>query len=553
MLLLLLAGREDVNNEDSVPLHGIYMKGFTFLLIMVCGRLSAAFGANEVTASGEVYDLMPIGAVALQPDGRILLADGYGMSLRFVDENTGVFGRVPGGVFRLHANGVVDRTFRSPLSPTNTSTAWQRGLVLQPDGKVLTVLRRQPLVRLLPDGRLDPDFALQPVDGRKPAAWARAGALRPIGLGPNREIVVRASSTEEAPPVGGVMFEIPPPSVQRFDLDGQLLPDRPSELKDEFAGYLTSAGLMTLGGTLLQNTQRGDFMYYQPLEGQLAGPLLGRLVQRVSEHLPLCLWCGALQLSDGKWVVAIADPGSQTCGRLLRFHADWRLDPGFESRFELGKLTYGVQLAEGGHGSLLVVGTFATLNGKPFTGVARLNSDGSTDGSFGVWLEEKDAPVALSVAVQPDGRVLIGGLFTAVNGFPCTYFARLNPDGSVDEPFTRKFSTDAYLRAIHQLRAPHFELASNGSTRARSLAAQVQTESSETIWISVIEMQETAAIVEIKARPNSTYLLQATEVLGSGDWAVVAASTTDAAGVATFKDTAVAELPMCIYRICSGK
>src|SRR5438552_1478071 len=37
-----------------------------------------------------------------------------------------------------------------------------------------------------------------------------------------------------------------------------------------------------------------------------------------------------------------------------------------------------------------------------------------------------------SFAVQSDGKVIIGGAFTAINGVPRTNLARLNANGSVD-------------------------------------------------------------------------------------------------------------------------
>ena len=40
-----------------------------------------------------------------------------------------------------------------------------------------------------------------------------------------------------------------------------------------------------------------------------------------------------------------------------------------------------------------------------------------------------------AVAVQPDGKVLIGGDFNHVNGQPRNYLARLNTDGSLDTTF----------------------------------------------------------------------------------------------------------------------
>src|SRR5262249_10220124 len=40
-----------------------------------------------------------------------------------------------------------------------------------------------------------------------------------------------------------------------------------------------------------------------------------------------------------------------------------------------------------------------------------------------------------SVVVQDDGKILIGGEFTEFDGQPCSYLARLNPDGQLDTSF----------------------------------------------------------------------------------------------------------------------
>src|ERR1043166_7642640 len=40
-----------------------------------------------------------------------------------------------------------------------------------------------------------------------------------------------------------------------------------------------------------------------------------------------------------------------------------------------------------------------------------------------------------TIAAQPDGKILIGGNFSSVNGTPRNFLARLNADGSIDASF----------------------------------------------------------------------------------------------------------------------
>src|SRR5262249_21149106 len=88
-------------------------------------------------------------------------------------------------------------------------------------------------------------------------------------------------------------------------------------------------------------------------------------------------------------------------------------------------------------GRILIGGTFTNINGASRRGLARLNADGSLDNTFapGVsWpLSGCGGGVGvLSVALQSDGKILIGGGFTNVGGFTRKGLARLDPDGSVD-------------------------------------------------------------------------------------------------------------------------
>jgi uncharacterized delta-60 repeat protein len=62
---------------------------------------------------------------------------------------------------------------------------------------------------------------------------------------------------------------------------------------------------------------------------------------------------------------------------------------------------------------------------------AKLNAATGLDNSFNTVL---DGAVA-SIALQADGKIVVGGAFTTVNGTARNYFARLNADGLLDETF----------------------------------------------------------------------------------------------------------------------
>jgi uncharacterized delta-60 repeat protein len=82
-------------------------------------------------------------------------------------------------------------------------------------------------------------------------------------------------------------------------------------------------------------------------------------------------------------------------------------------------------------GKILICGNFTSFNGFPHGYVVRLNSGGSVDTSFvsdvGYWTRY--------MALQTDGKIVIGGYFAAVAGQPRNCIARLNSNGSLDTTF----------------------------------------------------------------------------------------------------------------------
>lgn len=85
-------------------------------------------------------------------------------------------------------------------------------------------------------------------------------------------------------------------------------------------------------------------------------------------------------------------------------------------------------------GKIIAGGNFGGYNGTAATMLTRLNTDGSVDATFnqgGTGLN--NAPSVINI--QPDGRILIGGGFTTYNGVTRNRLARLNANGSLDATF----------------------------------------------------------------------------------------------------------------------
>ena len=88
-------------------------------------------------------------------------------------------------------------------------------------------------------------------------------------------------------------------------------------------------------------------------------------------------------------------------------------------------------------GKILVGGNlFWTYNGVSCpSSLLRLNSDGSVDSTFSGITTGFDNAV-YSIAIQTDGKILVGGVFTTYNGVNCPdRLVRLNTNGSIDTSF----------------------------------------------------------------------------------------------------------------------
>ncbi|MCB1206280.1 MAG: delta-60 repeat domain-containing protein, partial [Verrucomicrobiae bacterium] len=117
--------------------------------------------------------------------------------------------------------------------------------------------------------------------------------------------------------------------------------------------------------------------------------------------------------------------------RIARLNADGSVDKGFDPGIGAGSLVRSMALQT--DGKLLIGGDFTSYNGVECRRIARLNEDGSLDASFDPGSAATGA--VRSVVLQADGKVLIGGDFISYNGLTSSYIARLNADGSPDAGF----------------------------------------------------------------------------------------------------------------------
>jgi len=359
-------------------------------------------------------------SMALQADGKILIGGDF----------TSVNGTTRQGIARLNSNGSLDASFNpgAGILATGAAAPTVYAITVQPDGKVLiggsfgsyNHVTRNHLARLNPNGALDTSFnpgAGPMANGNPDAASVRTFAVQPDGKlliggmfttydNTQRNNLARVNSDGSLDasygPAAGANAMLRAFSLQS---DDKLL----------IGGDLTSYAGATRSGITRLNLDGSLDAGFNPGSGPNAA------VSAV-----------ALQ-TDSKLVIAgeFTTFSGTAIQRVARLHADGALDTSFSPGSGPNKSVSALALQS--DGKLLIGGRFVAYDDTDIARIARINSDGSLDASFNPGLGA-NAEVR-AIAVQPDGKVLIGGTFTQLNGASRPRVARLNADGSVDASF----------------------------------------------------------------------------------------------------------------------
>ena len=328
------------------------------------GSLDPSFGDNgtTTTASGTHFWA---DALALQPDGKIVVAGP-------------AFGPSAFALARYRADGTLDPSFGTggqvTLALGESSGAY--GIAIQPDGKIVAAgsvtagaTYGFALARLNPDGTPDAGFGTNGVATTTIGAGAAAYA---VVVQPDGKIVA-AGTSSPATGYSGV-------AVARYDAHGSL------------DGSFGSGGIVTT-------------------------PAVGPYDARAN----------ALALQpDGK-IVAGGYDSSQGLA-IDRYTRDGRLDSGFGSGgrvlTKLGSYSEAADLALQPDGKIVAVGR-APVGAISAFAVARYETAGSPDPTFGrngvVVSDLSSMPTIVSamgsgVALQPDGKIVVGGTVQTLTG-----------------------------------------------------------------------------------------------------------------------------------------
>ena len=421
-----------------------------------CVARVKADGTLDTTFVPPIFD-NSIRALGVQSDGKLIVGGDF---LR-------VNGQLRNRLARLNADGSVDTGFGATAN--NTVSA----LAVQADGRILVGgsftafagTLRNSLVRLNVDGTVDAGFLNRGV----------SAAVNAIALQADGKILLGGAFTSYID-AGGI--STPRTRMARLNADGTLdaFNAAPSSTVNSLA--LQTDGKVVVGGALTGGVTR-----YNPDGTTDATFVIGTGFTGGSVNVV------AIQ-SDGKILVggSFTTLVSTTINRFARLNTDGSRDSTFQtlgfnatvsaiavqstgqivvggnftsyfngtgastSRSRFARLNSNGTLGSGYSfsgirqwgtvnallplpgGKLLITGIFQQVQGTASAlGIARINADGSLDTTFAPGSGTNSNINA--AALQPDGKIVIGGPFTTYSGSAAVGIARLNSDGTLDTTF----------------------------------------------------------------------------------------------------------------------
>lgn len=173
---------------------------------------------------------------------------------------------------------------------------------------------------------------------------------------------------------------------------------------------------------------------------------------------------------DGKILVGgdFTSYNNQPRNYLVRLNTDGTLDNSFDIGTGFNSSVFDIALQP--DGKILVGGYFTSFNGKTRNRMVRLVADGALDDSFNIGTAFNNA--VETIVLQTDGKILIGGYFTSYNGQNRNRIIRLDPDGAVDASFNigtgfNNAVTRIALQLDGKILAGGFFITYNGQSRQR--------------------------------------------------------------------------------------
>jgi uncharacterized delta-60 repeat protein len=345
-------------------------------------------------------------AVLVQPNGRVVAAGGGGPASSFC-------------VVRLRsANGTLDPTFGSGgkrVVDLGSDDESVYGAALQPDGKIVLAgdSRLQPaVVRLKANGALDTTFD---GDGKKLFSWGAIGRVTAVVVAPNGKILLGGFSGPEGGNIQVARMTAKGALDTTFGAGGIATVDFGATefgaaIARQADGRILVAGQSSAGGAVIARLRATGV-----LDTDFGGD--GRVT------LPGGGSLSAVLVQPDRNIVVAGNASGSAMMTVTRLKPDGSLDATFGSAgtttVAFGSLANPLGgAARQPDGKIVVAGY--TQDGEDVA-VARLNTDGSLDATFGIGgkatVDFGVATFGNAVALARNGRIVVAGQKTGGDDF----------------------------------------------------------------------------------------------------------------------------------------
>lgn len=355
--------------------------------ILVAGNGVLRLNANgsidpTFTGSGQIGFL---NYLELQPDGKILIGGPF----------TNYQGSGLDGLVRLNSDGSLDLTFVTPPEVGSGN------FILQPDGKIIAAATGG-LIRLNTDGSIDPTFS--------------GPGVNLIALQPDGKFMVKIGNNIKRLNSDG---SADPSFTQATFSDINAIAVQPNNKCIVVGEFSTWNNIYCKRIVRLDSNGNRDFTF-NPFSGinGISDPLVNAIAQQPDGKI---LVGGNFELFNGV-----------ARNNIVRLNANGSIDNAFDPGTGFDGEVNCIALQS--DGKIVVGGGFTEFNGTDVSLIARLNTDGSLDGSF-TSAGFSSTPVN-SIAIQSDGKIIAGGDFEAYSGTSCKRIVRINSNGTIDNSFT---------------------------------------------------------------------------------------------------------------------
>ena len=156
----------------------------------------------------------------------------------------------------------------------------------------------------------------------------------------------------------------------------------------------------------------------------------------------------AVVQADGKIVIGgrFSAVNGIVRNSIARLNSDGTLDRSFAEQGGVNGQVNALAIQPSGH--IVAGGTFSQAGQREILNLVRYDANGEVDAAFGGGASAGTNGSVFALAIQPDGKILVGGNFNAIFGQPRHGIARLNADGTLDEPLMTREGLSGVVRTI---------------------------------------------------------------------------------------------------------